>query len=113
MVGRTAGVLEDTSLEVRFLIIGEGSLRACMTDGIDSLRRFRFDAMGNILEHYSDGDVVNEDTPQQREVESPNSLYIWGPNLPSKFPVFNPIPKTRRHHIISISDTFGSYADSW
>jgi hypothetical protein len=41
--------------------------------------------MGNILEHYSDGDVVNEDTPQRREVESPNSLYIWGPNLPLGF----------------------------
>jgi hypothetical protein len=41
--------------------------------------------MGNILEHYSDGDLVNEDTAQQREVESPNSLYIWGPNIPLGF----------------------------
>ena len=41
--------------------------------------------MGNILEHYADGDVVNEDTPQQREVESPNSLYTWGPKLPLGF----------------------------
>jgi hypothetical protein len=45
----------------------------------------RFDASGNILEHYIDGDLVNEDTPPQREVESPNSLYVWGPNIPLGF----------------------------
>jgi hypothetical protein len=45
----------------------------------------RFDASGNILEHYIDGDLVNEATPTQREVESPNSLYIWGPNIPLGF----------------------------
>ena len=27
----------------------------------------RFDASGNIIEHYSDGDLVNEDTPYGRE----------------------------------------------
>lgn len=44
-----------------------------------------FDASGNILEHYSDGDLVNEDTPWERSPESPNSLYIWGPNIPLAF----------------------------
>lgn len=29
----------------------------------------RFDATGNILEHYADGDLVNEDTPRGREVK--------------------------------------------
>ncbi|KAF2101151.1 Glyoxalase/Bleomycin resistance protein/Dihydroxybiphenyl dioxygenase [Rhizodiscina lignyota] len=44
-----------------------------------------FDAMGNILEHYADGDLVNEDTPWGREIESPESLYVWGPNIPLGF----------------------------
>lgn len=47
--------------------------------------RARFDASGYILEHYSDGDLVNENTPWDRVPESPNSLYIWGPNLPLGF----------------------------
>jgi len=45
----------------------------------------RFDASGNIVEHYSDGDLVNEQTPLGRELEAPNSLYIWGPNIPLGF----------------------------
>ncbi|PMD28975.1 Glyoxalase/Bleomycin resistance protein/Dihydroxybiphenyl dioxygenase [Hyaloscypha variabilis F] len=44
-----------------------------------------FDASGNVVEHYSDGDLVNKDTPFQREPAGPNSLYIWGPNLPLAF----------------------------
>ncbi|KAM5358691.1 hypothetical protein ACJZ2D_015082 [Fusarium nematophilum] len=39
-----------------------------------------FDTSGNILEHYSDGDLVNELTPFTRSPEAPDSLYIWGPN---------------------------------
>ena len=45
----------------------------------------RFDASGNIVEHYSDGDLVNEQTPFGREPEAPDSLYIWGPNIPLGF----------------------------
>lgn len=45
----------------------------------------RFDASGNILEHYSDGDLVNDQTPFGRAPEAPNSLYIWGPNVPLGF----------------------------
>jgi hypothetical protein len=37
------------------------------------------------VEHYSDGDLVNEDSPFQKEPAGPNSLYIWGPNLPLAF----------------------------
>ncbi|KAK3113059.1 hypothetical protein LTR53_010016 [Teratosphaeriaceae sp. CCFEE 6253] len=44
-----------------------------------------FDAMGNILEHYIDGDIVNRATPYRREPESPSSLYVWGPNVPLGF----------------------------
>jgi hypothetical protein len=50
----------------------------------------RFDTSGNILEHYSDGDVVNKDTPYTRSPEAPDSLYIWGPNLPLGFVTGNP-----------------------
>lgn len=45
----------------------------------------RFDASGNILEHYSDGDLVNHDTPFGREPQAPDSLAVWGPNLPLGF----------------------------
>ncbi|KAL3481709.1 Glyoxalase/Bleomycin resistance protein/Dihydroxybiphenyl dioxygenase [Aspergillus californicus] len=44
-----------------------------------------FDAAGNIIEHYSDGDLVNEDTDLGREPAAPDSLYIWGPNVPLGF----------------------------
>lgn len=44
-----------------------------------------FDASGNILEHYSDGDLVNEDTPEKRQAASKDSLAVWGPNVPLGF----------------------------
>lgn len=50
----------------------------------------RFDTSGNILEHYSDGDMVNKDTPYTRSPEAPDSLYIWGPNIPLGFVTGNP-----------------------
>lgn len=45
----------------------------------------RFDASGNVVEHYSDGDLVNVDTAFERHPEAPDSLYIWGPNIPKAF----------------------------
>ncbi|OAL34911.1 hypothetical protein AYO20_05872 [Fonsecaea nubica] len=44
-----------------------------------------FDGSGNIVEHYSDGDLVNEDTPFGREAAAPDTLHIWGPNIPLAF----------------------------
>jgi len=44
-----------------------------------------FDASGFIIEHYADGDLVNRKTEVSREAASPNSLYIWGPNVPLAF----------------------------
>jgi len=35
------------------------------------------------IEHYADGDLVNEDTPTRREVAGP--LSVWGPELPKDF----------------------------
>jgi hypothetical protein len=45
----------------------------------------RFDASGNVIEHYSDGDLVNDASPFQKEPAGPESLYVWGPNLPLAF----------------------------
>ncbi|KAI9736302.1 MAG: hypothetical protein M1834_001188 [Cirrosporium novae-zelandiae] len=44
-----------------------------------------FDASGNIVEHYSDGDLVNSDTPVSRLPEAPETLFVWGPNIPLAF----------------------------
>ncbi|KAK5057618.1 hypothetical protein LTR84_011618 [Exophiala bonariae] len=44
-----------------------------------------FDGSGNIVEHYSDGDLVNEDTPFTREAAAADTLHIWGPNIPLGF----------------------------
>ncbi|KAI1269609.1 Glyoxalase/Bleomycin resistance protein/Dihydroxybiphenyl dioxygenase [Xylariaceae sp. FL1019] len=41
------------------------------------------DPSGFKIEHYADGDVVNEDTPMTREVAGP--LSVWGPELPKDF----------------------------
>jgi hypothetical protein len=41
------------------------------------------DPSGFKIEHYADGDVVNEDTPTRREVAGPIS--VWGPELPKDF----------------------------
>ncbi|KAH1414457.1 hypothetical protein KXX32_001573, partial [Aspergillus fumigatus] len=35
------------------------------------------------IEHYADGDMVNEDNPTQREPVGP--LSIWGPEVPKDF----------------------------
>jgi hypothetical protein len=45
----------------------------------------RFDASGNVVKHYSDGGLVNQDSPFHREPAGPNSLHIWGPNIPLAF----------------------------
>lgn len=41
------------------------------------------DPSGFKIEHYADGDLVNEDTPTRRDVAGP--LSIWGPELPKDF----------------------------
>ncbi|KAI1084698.1 Glyoxalase/Bleomycin resistance protein/Dihydroxybiphenyl dioxygenase [Whalleya microplaca] len=41
------------------------------------------DTSGFKIEHYADGDLVNEDTQMTREVVGP--LSIWGPELPKDF----------------------------
>lgn len=44
------------------------------------------DTSGFTIEHYADGDVVNEDTKVLRqEDQGPNTLSVWGPQIPEMF----------------------------
>jgi len=44
-----------------------------------------FDPSRFILEHYVDGDLVNDETPINRTMAAPGSLHVWGPDLPPTF----------------------------
>jgi len=44
------------------------------------------DPSGFTIEHYADGDIVNEDTEVLRQADQgPNTLSVWGPKLPEVF----------------------------
>ena len=73
-VGQPAGALGGMFLEFRGLTICR--LSHFHTRAWPNFRRF--DASGNILQHYSDGDLEIQDTPLTRNPEYPYSLYIWG-----------------------------------
>jgi len=38
-----------------------------------------------MVEHYVDGDLVDETTPTQRTAAGPDNLHVWGPPLPPTF----------------------------
>ncbi|EAQ91781.1 hypothetical protein CHGG_00016 [Chaetomium globosum CBS 148.51] len=44
-----------------------------------------WDRSGFVMEHYVDGDLVDETTPVTRSPAGPDSLHIWGPPLPPTF----------------------------
>ncbi|OJJ30436.1 hypothetical protein ASPWEDRAFT_46014 [Aspergillus wentii DTO 134E9] len=44
-----------------------------------------WDTTGNMIEHYADGDLVNEETPIGYGPAGPDSLAIWGPVVPGSF----------------------------
>ncbi|KIW90389.1 uncharacterized protein Z519_09034 [Cladophialophora bantiana CBS 173.52] len=46
-----------------------------------------FDPSGFIVEHYTDGDLINCDTAVHREQVAKHSLYVWVANSPRSFPV--------------------------
>ncbi|KCZ86008.1 catechol 2,3-dioxygenase [Hyphomonas adhaerens MHS-3] len=48
------------------------------------------DPFGNQLEHWADGDLVNDDTPVGNAQTSPDQLYQWGPEPAADF--FEPGP---------------------
>ena len=44
-----------------------------------------FDTSGFMVEHYADGDLVNEDTQVSTVQAGPMALSVWGPPVPSVF----------------------------
>ena len=44
-----------------------------------------WDTSGNMVEHYSDGDLTNEDTPIAWSPAEEEALAVWGPELPAWF----------------------------
>ena len=44
-----------------------------------------WDTTGNMIEHYTDGDQVNEDTPVGWGPAGDESLAVWGPEVPKWF----------------------------
>ena len=44
-----------------------------------------WDTTGNMIEHYADGDTVNEDTPIGLLPAGDESLAVWGPEVPQAF----------------------------
>ena len=44
-----------------------------------------FDTSGFMVEHYADGDLVNEDTEISTVQAGPDALSVWGPPVPSVF----------------------------
>ena len=44
-----------------------------------------FDPSNFIVEHYADGDLVNEHTPVSHEQAGPHTLAVWGPPVPEVF----------------------------
>ncbi|RDW75504.1 hypothetical protein BP6252_06646 [Coleophoma cylindrospora] len=44
-----------------------------------------WDTTGNMIEHYADGDLVNEHTPIGYGPVGDESLAVWGPEVPSTF----------------------------
>ncbi|KAF2725804.1 trihydroxytoluene oxygenase [Polychaeton citri CBS 116435] len=44
-----------------------------------------WDVHGNMIEHYADGDLVNQDTPVGWGAAGDESLAVWGPEVPKWF----------------------------
>ncbi|KAL4806493.1 Glyoxalase/Bleomycin resistance protein/Dihydroxybiphenyl dioxygenase [Aspergillus unguis] len=44
-----------------------------------------WDVSGNMVEHYADGDQVNEDTPIGYMPAGEDTLAVWGPKIPGAF----------------------------
>ncbi|KAK6393543.1 hypothetical protein LTR65_002415 [Meristemomyces frigidus] len=60
-----------------------------------------FDPSGFIMEHYADGDLVNQNTEVSHEPAGPQTLSIWGPPVPSVFKALNFISS---NHSLRCSD---------
>lgn len=72
---RIAGVLVGILWAVRYLIIG---MFLAFPGWCYSNKTFRFDPSGFIVEHYIDGDLLDETQPTNRSLASPSNLHVWG-----------------------------------
>ncbi len=61
--------------EARYLITGNYAKRNEITE-LTNLKRF--DPSKFIIEHYVDGDLVNDKTPTGRIKAHPDNLHVWG-----------------------------------
>jgi hypothetical protein len=57
-----------------------------------------FDESGFVLEHYSDGDMVNSDCVPTREAAGKDTLHIWGPECAP----YNAWPLRRQRKLCSL-----------
>lgn len=48
------------------------------------LTKHRFDSSKFILEHYIDGDLVDETTPTSRNKAEAGNLHVWGKSLSAR-----------------------------
>ena len=60
----------------------------------------RFDPSRFILEHYVDGDLVNEETPTSRHKAGPGNLHVWGKFEDSRLTTMLILPRSRGTRII-------------
>jgi hypothetical protein len=44
-----------------------------------------YDVHGFMIEHYADGDLVNDKNPIGRGPAEDEMLYVWGPDVPETF----------------------------
>jgi hypothetical protein len=78
---RTAGALDVISWEVRSSIIGMSHYIISIKGKSQLTFDPRFDTSRFIIEHYVDGDLVNDQQPTNRTLAKPDNLHVWGRSL--------------------------------
>lgn len=53
----------------------------CLVCNPDVIIKSRFDTSRFIVEHYVDGDLVDDKHPTNRTLASPDNLHVWGKSL--------------------------------
>lgn len=78
---KACGALGDIFLALRYSTIGGTQL---VVSGMSHESK-RADMMADMVEHYADGDLINEDTPIGYGPAVNESLAVWGPEVPKEF----------------------------
>ena len=80
--GPIAGVSGDINWAARSSTTGESIADPFVSQaGLCQADAARFDASGFIVEHYSDGDLVNNQTKPTRQKLAPDTMASWGPKI--------------------------------